>query len=390
MRNDAIDEITGDTGSEQSRGTGMRPSKVWFTDLRTRPGHNLLDKTEALMRAGGIATIDFKDKFVALKLHLGEPGNIAYIRPNYVARVVKLVRDLGGKPFLTDCNTLYTGGRSNAVDHLLSAQENGFNRIAVGADIIIADGLKGTDYREIPIHLKRCDTAKIGTVIADADIIISLTHFKGHEQAGFGGTLKNIGMGSGSRGGKMQMHSESKPRIDVEHCVACGMCIRSCAQTAIAWNADHKAAIDYAKCVGCGQCVAVCMYDAARPVFEGTNEALNEKIAEYAYAVLHDKPAFHVSFIMSVSPNCDCWSSNDAAIVPDIGIAASFDPVALDQACVDLVNKAVASQGSVLADAHFECGDKFTFVHPDTHWESQVQHAEEIGLGTRQYELIVV
>jgi len=373
-----------------SNGARMNASKVWFTDLRTRPGHNLLDKTEALMRAAGIETIDFKDKFVALKLHLGEPGNLAYIRPNYVSRVVRLIRELGGKPFLTDCNTLYSGGRSNAVDHLQSAQENGFNRIAVGADIIIADGLKGTDYREVPIHLKRCETAKIGTAIADADIIVSLTHFKGHEQTGFGGTLKNIGMGSGSRGGKMQMHSESKPRIDVVKCTACGTCVSSCPQVAIGWNVDHKAFIDYTKCVGCGQCVAVCMYGAARPVFQGTNDALNEKMAEYVYAVLHGKPAFHVSFIMNVSPNCDCWNLNDAAIVPDIGIAASFDPVALDQACVDLVNKAVANQGSILADVHFEHGDKFTQVHPDTHWESQVTHAEEIGLGTRQYELVAV
>jgi uncharacterized Fe-S center protein len=371
-------------------GAGMNASKVWFTDLRTRPGHNLLDKTEALMRAAGVTDIDFKDKFVALKLHMGEPGNLAYIRPNYVARVVRLIRELGGRPFLTDCNTLYTGGRSNAIDHLQSAQENGFNRIAVGADVIIADGLKGTDYREVPIHLKRCETAKIGTAIADADIIVSLTHFKGHEQTGFGGTLKNIGMGSGSRGGKMQMHSESKPRIDVIKCVACGTCVCSCPQVAIGWNADHRAVIDYTKCVGCGQCVAVCMYGAARPVFQGTNDALNEKIAEYAYAVLHGKPAFHVSFIMNVSPKCDCWGLNDAAIVPDIGIAASFDPVALDQACVDLVNKAVANQGSVLADVHFEHGDKFTHVHPETHWESQVAHAEEIRLGTRQYELVAV
>jgi uncharacterized Fe-S center protein len=368
----------------------MTTSKVWFTDLRTRPGHNLLDKTEAVMRAAGIAGIDFKDKFVALKLHLGEPGNLAYIRPNYVARVVKVIRELGGKPFLTDCNTLYTGGRSNAVDHLQSAQENGFNRIGVGADVIIADGLKGTDFREIPIHLKHCKTAKIGTAIADADIVISLTHFKGHEQTGFGGTLKNLGMGSGSRGGKMQMHSDSKPRIDVRKCIACGTCMRSCPQQAISWNADHKASIDYAKCVGCGQCVAVCMYGAARPVFHGTNEALNEKIAEYAYAVLHGKPAFHVSFIMNVSPNCDCWNSNDAAIVPDIGIAAGGDPVALDQACADLVNNAAASQGSILADMHFESGDKFTHMHPDTDWESQLKHAEEIGLGTRSYKLVTV
>lgn len=368
----------------------MEASKVWFTDLRTRPGHNLLEKLDLLMRAAGIETIDFKDKFVALKLHLGEPGNLAYIRPNYVARVVSVVRKLGGRPFLTDCNTLYTGGRSNAVDHLQTAQENGFNRIAVHADVIIADGLKGTDYREIPLHLKHCETAKIGAAIADADVIISLTHFKGHDQAGFGGTLKNLGMGSGSRGGKMQMHSESKPRIDVKKCIACGTCVRSCPQKAISWNTDHKATIDYAKCIGCGQCVAVCMYGAAQPVWKGTNEALNEKIAEYAYAVVHDKPAFHVSFIMDVSPNCDCWTMNDAAIVPDIGMAASFDPVALDQACADLVNKAAANQGSALADVHFEQGDKFTSLHPDTDWKAQLVHGEEIGLGTRKYQLVVV
>jgi len=183
-----------------------------LTDLRTRPGHNLLDKTEAVMRTAGIADIDFKDKFVALKLHLGEPGNLAYIRPNYVARVVKLIRELGGKPFLTDCNTLYKGGRSNALDHLQSAQENGFNRIGVGADVIIADGLKGTDYREIPIHLKRCETAKIGTAIADADIVISLTHFKGHDQAGFGGTLKNLGMGSARVAARCRCTPSPSPR----------------------------------------------------------------------------------------------------------------------------------------------------------------------------------
>ncbi len=368
----------------------MTTSKVWFTDLRTRSGHNLLDKTEAVLRAAGIADIEFKDKFVALKLHFGEPGNLAYIRPNYVARIVNLVQSLGGRPFLTDANTLYRGKRSNAVDHLKTAQENGFNRIATGADVIIADGLKGTDYREIPINLKRCKTAKIGTAIADADVIISLTHFKGHDQTGFGGALKNLGMGSGSRGGKMQMHSGSKPRIESARCIACGTCLQTCPQTAISWNDDHKAAIDHRKCIGCGQCVAVCMVGAARPVYRGTNEDLDEKIAEYAYAVVHDKPAFHVSFLMNISPNCDCWSRNDAAVVPDIGIAASMDPVALDQACADLVNKATPVQASVLSDVHYEHGDKFHQMHPETSWETQLEHAEEIGLGTRSYKLIVV
>ena len=191
----------------------MPPSSVYFTDMRTRPGKNMLDKVASLVKKAGMDQIDFKDKFVAIKIHFGEPGNIAYIRPNYVAVIVKMIKDLGGKPFLTDANTLYHGKRANAVDHLQSAMENGFNRISVGCDVIIADGLTGTDYIEIPVNGEHCKTAKIGAAIAEADIVISLNHFKGHEMTGFGGALKNLGMGSGSRGGKMEMHSASQPII---------------------------------------------------------------------------------------------------------------------------------------------------------------------------------
>lgn len=374
----------------------MEKSKVFFTDLRTVPGHDMLTKLERLMNRAGIGDMDLEGKFTAVKIHFGEPGNLAYIRPNYAARVVDVLRKKGAKVFLTDSNTLYTGGRSNAVDHLNAAMENGFNRIGAHADVIIADGLKGTDYKEVPCGGSYCPSPKIGSAIADADVIISMTHFKGHEQSGFGGALKNLGMGSASVGGKLELHSSSQPCINVDNCIGCRICEKYCRHDAVK-VVDKKAVIDYDKCVGCGQCVAVCQSSAAVIKDYDTSEVLNCKIAEYALAVVKNKPAFHISFIMNVSPNCDCWAHNDAAIVPDLGIAASFDPVALDCACADLVKAAPVLSGSVLGDreectcGHHHVGeDKFRMVHPDTNWEAGVEHGEKIGLGRREYELIKV
>ena len=372
----------------------MNPSKVFFTNLRTTPSRNLLDKLERLIKQTGIESIDFNNKFTAIKIHFGEPGNLAYIRPNYVARATTLLRSLGAKPFLTDCNTLYSGRRSNAVDHLQSAMENGFNPISAKCDVIIADGLKGTDYREIPLNGEYCKAPKIGTAIMDADIFISMNHFKGHEQSGFGGALKNIGMGCASVGGKLELHSASQPVISFQSCIGCNICVKYCAHDAIHLNEKKKAFIDYGKCVGCGQCVALCQYDGAIMGEGDTSERLNCKIAEYAKVVLSDRPHFHVSFIMNVSPECDCWNHNDAAIVPDLGIAASFDPVALDQACADIVTKAPILSNSLLGEKHthnhFENQDKFKLIHPDANWQAGLEHAEKIGIGTRNYELISV
>jgi len=367
-------------------------SKVYFTNMRTKPGNNMLDKLERVIEKAGIGDLDLKDKMVALKIHFGEPGNLAYIRPNYAALIVDKIKKLGGKPFLTDCNTLYFGRRSNAVDHLEAAMENGFNRIAVGCDVIIADGLTGTDAKEIAINQKHVKWAKIGSVIADADVIISINHFKGHEQTGFGGALKNIGMGCGSRKGKLEMHSASKPKMDQEQCVSCGMCIKNCPEKAITYNEKRKAQIDYEKCIGCGQCVASCHYGAARAVYDQAADILSEKIAEYTLAVLKGKQHFHINFMMNISPECDCWDGNDQAIVPDIGIAASADPVALDRACVDLVNAAPEIEGSIIGDKGKlrEGEDKFVHVHPDVHWKACLNHAEEIKVGIQEYKLITV
>jgi uncharacterized Fe-S center protein len=370
----------------------MVASKVYFTNLRTTPSSSLITKLERLVRRAGIENIDFKNQFVAIKVHFGEPGNLAFIRPNYVARIATLLRASGAKPFLTDCNTLYSGRRSNAIDHIQSAMENGFNPISAKCDVIIADGLKGTDYREIKIDGEYCKSPKIGAAIVDADIIVSMSHFKGHEQSGFGGALKNLGMGCASVGGKLELHSASQPVVNRGKCVACNICAKNCAHDAIHLDDYRIASIDYSKCVGCGQCIALCQYEAAVMGDGETSERLNCKIAEYAKAVLLDKPHFHISFIMNVSPECDCWNHNDAAIVPDLGIAASFDPVALDQACADLVTKAPILGGSILAEKHphdHALGkDKFRLAHPDTNWQAGLEHAEKIGLGTRQYELV--
>lgn len=406
----------------------MTASKVYFTDLRAKPGSNLQQKLERIVRKAGIDKIDFKDKFVALKIHFGELGNMAYIRPNYAGVMVRIVKELGGKPFLTDANTLYSGTRSDAVGHLHTAAVNGFNSIVTGCDVIIADGLRGKDERIIDVQGTYCPEPKIGAAIAEADIVISLTHFKGHEMAGFGGAIKNLGMGSGSVAGKRDMHATAQPKVTAEKCIGCRICEKGCAHGAIkvqeSAEAQNKlgkiAIIDYDKCVGCGQCVALCGNGAAEMSSEESGIILNYKIDEYTKAVLKDKQHFHVAFIMNVSPECDCWAHNDAAIVPDLGMACSFDPVALDQACADLVTAAPVlttpnmlqqtehhEDGDCCGEHHEEggcCGghhdheghgnhhhageDKFHLLHPDTNWQAGLRYAEEIGIGTREYELI--
>ena len=376
----------------------MEKAKVYFTDFRTHLDVSQGMTLQKLCRRAGIGDIDFEGKFVAIKMHFGELGNFSYIRPNYVKAVADLIKELGGKPFLTDANTLYPGSRKNAVDHLYNAEVNGFNSVTTGCYVIIADGLKGTDEAEVPVpNGEYCKKALIGRALYDADIIISLSHFKGHEEAGFGGALKNIGMGCGSRAGKMEQHCDGKPSVKQSLCVGCGSCYRICAHEAPVIK-NGKATIDHSKCVGCGRCLAVCPKDAIHQKNYVSGKMLNYKIAEYSYAVVKDRPCFHISLICDVSPNCDCHSENDIPIIPDVGMLASFDPVALDQACADLANAQEAIAGSQLDDAvkeghhheDHEGHDHFYMVHPNTDWRDCLAHAEEIGIGTRQYELVEI
>ncbi len=371
----------------------MEKSKVYFTNLRASNNNNLQQKLERLIRKAGIGDIDFTDKYAAIKIHFGEPGNLAYLRPNYARTVVDVIKSLGGKPYLTDCNTLYVGGRKNALDHIQSAYENGFSPFSTNCHILIGDGLKGTDELYVPVEGgEYVKEAKIGRAIMDADVFISLTHFKGHEMTGFGGTLKNIGMGCGSRAGKMEMHSAGKPYVDEDRCIGCGACVKICAHGAPTIT-DKKASIDETKCVGCGRCIGVCLKDAVKAADDESCDILNKKIAEYTKAVVDGRPCFHISLVIDVSPNCDCHAENDLAIVPDVGMFASFDPVALDVACADAVNAQQIMPGSVLTEPSHKihkCSDLFRFSHPNTDWKVCIDHAVKLGLGSDEYELIQV
>lgn len=368
----------------------MSSSKVYFSDLRTTSGMTLPEKLERLVKAAGIETIDFKEKFTAIKIHFGEFGNLAYLRPNYSKVIADLVKKNGGKVFLTDCNTLYVGRRKNAIDHLETAYENGYNPFATGCHVIIGDGLKGTDETIVPMDGVYVKEAKIGRAIMDADIIISMTHFKGHESTGFGGVLKNIGMGCGSRAGKMEMHSSGKPLVNTELCTGCKACTKQCAHDAISFDTNKKAHINHDKCVGCGRCIGACHFDAVVAALDETNDILNIKIAEYTKAVLDGRPEFHISFVIDVSPYCDCHAENDLPIIADVGMFASFDPVALDMACVNAANKQPVLQGSKLDESKHQGHDHFNSTHPETNWEVCVDRAVELGLGNKDYELIVV
>ncbi len=370
-------------------------SKVYFTDFRCPSWReNLPQKLARLMMTAGFGEIDMEDKYVAIKMHFGEPGNLAYLRPNWARAVAELVKSQGGKPFLTDCNTLYVGGRKNALDHIESAYINGFTPYTTGCHILIGDGLKGNDEVSVPVAGGEYVTeAKIGRAIMDADVFISLTHFKGHEQAGMGGCLKNIGMGCGSRAGKKEQHSSGKPSVDQSLCVGCHACEKICAHGAPQFGQDGKASIDIDKCVGCARCLAICPKDAIASREFDAPALLNKKIAEYAKAVVDGRPCFHVSLVVDVSPNCDCHAENDAPIAADVGMFASFDPVALDQACADAVVSQPPLPGSVLTDGSCTCGrddDLFRAAHPDTDWEVCLEHAEHLGLGTREYTLVKI
>ncbi|MEG6584246.1 DUF362 domain-containing protein [Dendrosporobacter sp. 1207_IL3150] len=374
----------------------MGKSQVFFTNMRATSDMNLLQKLEKLVKRAGIEQIDFKEKFTAIKVHFGEPGNLAFLRPNYSKVIADLVKSLGGKVFLTDCNTLYVGRRKDGLEHLDAAYENGYNPFTTGCHIIIGDGLKGTDESYVPVPCgEHIQEAKIGRAVMDADIFISLTHFKGHELTGFGGALKNIGMGCGSRAGKMEMHSDGKPRVSSKKCVGCGVCVSICAHSAIS-VVDKKAGIDHTRCVGCGRCIGTCHFNAIVAAWDESNDVLNKKIAEYSWAVLNGRPHFHISMVIDVAPNCDCHSENDVAIIPDIGMFASFDPVALDMACADMANKAPVISDSFLDEqikkqgSNCEQQDHFAIAHPETNWKSCIDHAVKLGIGTKEYEIIEI
>ena len=366
-------------------------SKVFFADMRAGAKENLFGKIGRLMQQAGLAQVVAPGDLVAVKVHFGERGNHTFIRPIFLRRVVDEIKGCEGKPFLTDSSTLYPGERKEAVSALACAVENGFAYAVVNAPLVMCDGLKGHNARDVQVDGEILKTVNIGAEILEADALIAVSHFKCHELTGFGGTLKNLGMGCSSRTGKMQQHSTVAPKVAERFCNGCGVCLKSCAHAAVA-IVEGKAQIDPAACVGCSRCITACQKKAINIQWNESASLVMRKMAEYAKGALHDKEGktLFLNFITQVSPACDCYGHADAPIVNDIGICASADPVALDQACADLVNNARGNQDTALSTGHEPGGDKFRGVHPEIDWEVQLEHAEKVGIGTREYELIKI
>lgn len=364
-------------------------STVYFADLRTTVTRNLLDKVEELLERVDLPKRIKPKGTVAVKLHFGERGNTAYIRPVFLRRIVERVKQAGGRPFLTDTNTLYGGSRSDAVSHLVTAVENGFTFSTVGAPIIIADGLMGNASVKVSIEGKIYREVSIAHEIYYADSLIGVTHFKGHELSGFGGAIKNIGMGCASREGKLSQHSTVGPKVKGKECVGCGTCAEWCAYGAIELQGE-KASVNSDRCVGCGECIVICPQGAIQIQWNRAAGEFQRKMVEYACGVLKDKReriAF-VNFVTQVSPYCDCYGHSDAPIVGDVGILASDDPVAIDQASVDLVNAQPGSAASPYTAESPPGKDKLRAVHREVDWTVQLEYGAQMGLGSREYELV--
>ncbi|MEE4359264.1 MAG: DUF362 domain-containing protein [Desulfococcaceae bacterium] len=363
-------------------------STVWFTDLRTSPKENLYQKLDKLMDAAGLDRILEKRDLAAVKLHFGEMGNTAYIRPVFLRRIADRIKECGASPFLTDANTLYAGTRSDAPSHLNTAIRNGFSYAVVGAPLVIADGLRGKSESSVTVNRKRFQEVYIGKEIVEADAYISVAHFKGHELSGFGGAIKNTGMGCASRKGKLAQHSTVSPGINEEKCIGCGDCTEHCSQSALSLE-DGKARMDAEKCIGCGECILICPNAAIEIKWDQAIPVFLENMVEYTEGVLKNKKGktFFINFITSVSPACDCYGYNDAPIVRDIGILASADPVAIDQASVDLVNREHALPGTCMERNLGPGEDKFKGIYPKVDWEIQLEYAQTLGLGSRKYSL---
>lgn len=364
-------------------------SDVYFADLRSKAKKDLLSKVARLLDRLKLKEKVRKNYLVALKVHFGERGNTAFLRPVFVRTLVDRVRGCGGKPFLTDTNTLYVGSRGDSVNHYENAIDNGFGFAGVGAPVIIAGGLRGNRFQAVKVDLPHYREVEIAPELVDADTIIGVTHFKGHEMSGFGGTLKNFGMGAASRQGKLSMHSTASPFVKSGLCNGCQSCLRWCAYNALTMEGE-KASIDSGRCTGCGACLPTCPSEAIKIVWDQGVDTMQEKMVEYAYGALHPKRgrALFLNFLMQITPLCDCYPFSDAPIVPDIGILASEDPVAVDQASADLVNAQHGNRASALTGNHAPGEDKFRGVAPGIDWTLQLEYAQKIGLGRRSYRLV--
>jgi len=366
-------------------------SDVYFWNLRASMKAPFAKRMRSLLKAAKADKVINSGDLAAVKIHFGEEGTTGFLRPLWVKPILDFISEAGGKPFLTDASTLYVGQRGEAVSHSLCAAKHGWDPLVLGAPVIIADGLRGEFEQTVPVGGKHIDEAYIAGGIAEADFLVSVNHFKGHELAGYGGALKNIGMGSASKKGKMQQHFSTGPIISEDNCVGCESCVKVCETGALSINEDNgKVFLNPEKCVGCGGCFVACCHDGLRVDWKiGVQEFL-ERMMEYCAGVAKTKkkPCLHVNFVMDVVPDCDCVGFTDAPICPDIGVLVSFDPVAVDQASMDLVNDAQPLYPSQLPFGVTPGQNKFAAIHSHVPEQMGLDYAEELGLGTREYNLI--
>jgi hypothetical protein len=364
---------------------------VFFWNLRASMKAPMHKRMRALLKACGGHKLINEGDLTAVKIHFGEQGVTGFLRPLWVKAITDFITESGGKPFLTDASTLYVGQRGEAVSHHLCAARHGWDPLVLGAPVIIADGLKGGDETPVSVGGKHIKDAYIASGVADADFFVSVNHFKGHELAGFGGALKNIGMGCASKRGKMQQHFSTGPNLNPDNCEGCGSCVKACKTGALYLDeSTEKIAIHAEKCVGCGGCFVACRHGALEVNWKiGVQEFL-ERMMEYALAVMKTKqgPCLHVNFVMDVVPDCDCVGFTDAPICPDIGVLASLDPVAVDQASMDLVNAAPPLYPSQLPFGVTPGQPKFAAIHQHVPEHMGLDYAEAIGLGSREYNLV--
>ena len=361
-------------------------SKVYFWNLRTSMKMPYAKRVKRLIKRSGVfAPIESKS-LVAVKVHFGEAGTTGFIAPIWIEPIVALLVKAGARPFLADTNTLYTGQRYEGVSHALVAARHGFDPNVLGAPVVVADGIRSQNAREIPIQGQHFKTCSIAGDFVDADVLVTLNHFKGHLLGGFGGALKNLAMGCATVKGKMQQHCGMGPTLIAKNCTGCGACVAACLHEALTLEGD-KAALDNEKCVGCGACMHECAYGALQIEWKENTPLFLERMVEYAAGALaSQKIQAHITFVTNVSPGCDCEGHSDAPICPDLGILVSSDPVAIDQAALDLVNQAPPLYPSALPKGVKIGQDKFRAVYPDIDGTHALDYAAALGLGTRSYE----
>ena len=372
-------------------------SEVFFIDQRGGARDSVPARFKRLMAAVGLTKMDLNGKYVAIKAHFGENGNASYLKPLYARAVAEVVKEAGGIPFVTDCSTLYPGMRCNGVGHLLCAELNGFNSVSAGCPVVIADGIRGDDEVAVPIPQAEggetlLQEAYFGRALMDADLVIALTHVKGCMSTSYAGAIKNVAMGCGSRRGKKDMHCDTNPFVNPEACIGCGRCVSECGQDGLELR-DGKAFINE-KCAGCAHCLVICPTKAINTQMDHDWSKLQRKLGEYAAAFASQKKTLHLGVAVDVVPHCDCFAQSEAPLVGDIGMFASWDMVALDQAAADAIDAQPPIPTSALpelhaSDPHGERGHTHV-INVDSDWEVALAEAERLGAGTRAYELKVV